>query len=125
MKSELISTALPTHTCILIGVINKQQDDSLAKEYLDELAFLASTYDLTAVKTFTQKLEKPDKTTFIGKGKLAEVKKYVVDNNIDVVIFDDEISPSQQRNLEKELGGKKVLDRTTLILEIFEQRAQT
>ena len=125
MKSEPISTALPSHTCILIGVINKQQDDHLSKEYLDELAFLASTYDLKAVKTFTQKLEKPDKTFFIGKGKLAEVKQYVKDNNIDVVIFDDEISPSQQRNLEKELGGKKILDRTTLILEIFEQRAQT
>jgi GTPase len=125
MKPEPISTALPSHTCILIGVINKQQDDRLAKEYLDELAFLASTYDLSTVRTFTQKLEKPDKTFFIGKGKLAEVKQFVKDNNIDVVIFDDEISPSQQRNLEKELGGKKILDRTTLILEIFEQRAQT
>ncbi len=124
MKPEPISTVLPNHTCILIGVINKMQDDGLSKEYLDELAFLAKTYDLETVKTFTQKLEKPDKTTFIGKGKLAEVKEFVKENKIDVVIFDDELSPSQQRNLEKELG-KKILDRTTLILEIFEQRAQT
>src|SRR3954465_15299552 len=124
MKSELISTAIPEHSCILIGVINKLQDDGQAKEYLDELAFLAETYGLRTGKTFTQKLEKPDKSTFIGKGKLAEIKNYVKENSIDVVIFDDELSPSQQRNLEKELG-KKILDRTTLILEIFEQRAQT
>lgn len=100
------------------------QDDGLSKEYLDELAFLAETYSLTTLKTFTQKLEKPDKATFIGKGKLAEVKEFVIEHKIDVVIFDDELSPSQQRNLEKELG-KKILDRTTLILEIFEERAQT
>lgn len=125
MKSEPISTAIPNHTCILVGVINKLQDDGMAKEYLDELAFLAETYHLTTVKTYTQKLEKPDKATFIGKGKVAEIREFVKEHKIDVVIFDDELSPSQQRNLEKELGGKKILDRTTLILEIFEQRAQT
>lgn len=124
MKPEPISTAIPTHTCILIGVINKLQDDGLSKEYLDELAFLAETYGLSTVRAFTQKLDKPDKSTFIGKGKLNEIKNFVSENKIDVVIFDDELSPSQQRNLEKELG-KKILDRTTLILEIFEQRAQT
>jgi GTPase len=124
MKPEALSTAVPEHSCILIGVINKFQDDSESKEYLDELAFLAETYGLITKKTFTQKLERPDKTTFIGKGKLAEVTAYVKEHNIDVVIFDDEVSPSQQRNLEKALG-KKILDRTTLILEIFEQRAQT
>ncbi len=124
MKPEPISTALPTHTCILIGVINKMQDDGLSKEYLEELAFLAETYGLSTVKTFTQKLEKPDKATFIGKGKLQEISAFVKEFKVDVVIFDDELSPSQQRNLEKELG-KKILDRTTLILEIFEQRAQT
>lgn len=124
MKPEPISTAIPSHCCILIGVVNKMQDDGLAKEYLDELAFLAETYGLSTIKTYTQKLEKPDKATFIGKGKLAEIKNFVLENKIDVVIFDDELSPSQQRNLEKELG-KKILDRTTLILEIFEQRAQT
>ena len=121
---ETTSTAIPTHTCVLMGVINKLQDDGLAKEYLEELAFLAETYGLETKKTFTQKLEKPDKATFIGKGKVNEIKNYVLENKIDVVIFDDELSPSQQRNLEKEFG-KKILDRTTLILEIFEQRAQT
>jgi len=124
MKSELISTAIPNHCCVLIGVINKLQDSGLANEYLEELAFLAETYGLKTIKSFTQKLEKPDKATFIGKGKLSEINQFVKDHAIDVVVFDDELSPSQQRNLEKELG-KKVLDRTTLILEIFEQRAQT
>lgn len=124
MKPQPVSTAIPEHCCVLVGVINKMQDDGLSKEYLDELAFLAETYHLSTKKTFTQKLEKPDKATFIGKGKLAEIKNYVKENAIDVVIFDDELSPSQQRNLEEELG-KKILDRTTLILEIFEQRAQT
>ena len=124
MKSELISTAIPNHCCVLIGVINKLQDSGLSNEYLEELAFLAETYGLKTIKSFTQKLEKPDKATFIGKGKLSEINQFVKDHAIDVVVFDDELSPSQQRNLEKELG-KKVLDRTTLILEIFEQRAQT
>lgn len=124
MKSEPISTAIPEHTCVLIGVINKMQDDGLAHEYLDELAFLAETYGLTTKNKFTQKLERPDKATFIGKGKLQEINNYIKEHKIDVVIFDDELSPSQQRNLEKEVG-KKILDRTTLILEIFEQRAQT
>jgi GTP-binding protein HflX len=124
MKSELISTAIPNHCCVLIGVINKLQDSGLANEYLEELAFLAETYGLKTIKSFTQKLEKPDKATFIGKGKLSEINQFIKDHAIDVVVFDDELSPSQQRNLEKELG-KKVLDRTTLILEIFEQRAQT
>lgn len=124
MKPEPISTAIPEHTCILIGVINKLQDDGLSREYLDELSFLAETYGLSTKRQFTQKLDKPDKATFIGKGKLEEIKNYVTEHQIDVVIFDDELSPSQQRNLEKVLG-KKILDRTTLILEIFEQRAQT
>lgn len=125
MKPEPVTTAHPAHTCVLMGVITKQQDDRLAREYLDELAFLAETYGLETKKRFIQRLEKPDKSTFIGKGKLAEVTSYVKEHAINVVIFDDELSPSQQRNIEKELGGKKVLDRTTLILEIFEQRAQT
>jgi GTPase len=121
---ESVSTAKPDYTCILIGVLNKFQDDSIAREYLEELEFLASTYGLETKKWFTQKLERPDKTTFIGKGKLEDVTNYAKEHNIDVIIFDDELSPSQQRNLEKVLG-KKILDRTTLILEIFEQRAQT
>ncbi|MBA3664611.1 MAG: GTPase HflX [Bacteroidetes bacterium] len=124
MKANTQSTSIPQHSCVLIGVINKFQDDSASSEYLVELAFLAETYGLITKKTFTQKLERPDKSTFIGKGKVAEVEAYVKEHKIDVIIFDDELSPSQQRNLEKVLG-KKILDRTTLILEIFEQRAQT
>ena len=124
MKAQAISTAIPTHTCILVALLNKMQDAELAKEYIEELAFLAETYGLQTIKSFTQRLEKPDKSTFIGKGKVSEIKAFMLENKIDVVIFDDELSPSQQRNLEKELG-KKILDRTTLILEIFEQRAQS
>jgi GTPase len=124
LKPTTHSTELVTPTAVLIGFINKQQNEALSFEYLNELAFLAETYGVISKKTFTQKLEKPDKATFIGKGKLADVKAYLIEHNISMVIFDDELSPSQQRNLEKELG-KKILDRTTLILEIFSQRAQT
>lgn len=124
MKPVALSNNTDIPSAVLIGVITKQQHEDLALEYLDELAFLAQTYGVEAKKTFTQKLEKPDKATFIGKGKLHEVKTYVEEHHIKVIIFDDELSPSQQRNLEKELG-KKILDRTTLILEIFSQRAQT
>lgn len=124
MKPISTSTLPVIQYAVLIGVINKQQNETAAQEYLDELAFLAQTYGVEAKKTFTQKLDKPDKATFIGKGKLQEVKHFVNENNISIIIFDDELSPSQQRNLEKELG-KKILDRTTLILEIFSQRAQT
>ena len=121
---ELHSTAKPQLYCVLIAVANKQQEEEQIFEYLDELEFLARTYSLETKRMFIQRLERPDKSTFVGKGKLEEIVNYVKENNIDVVIFDDEISPSQQRNLEKVLG-KKILDRTTLILEIFEQRAQT
>jgi GTP-binding protein HflX len=124
LKPDTHSTVIETPTAVLIGVINKKQNEALAYEYLDELAFLAATYGVESKKLFTQKLERADKATFIGKGKLSEVKAYITENNIGIVIFDDELSPSQQRNLEKELG-KKILDRTTLILEIFSQRAQT
>jgi GTP-binding protein HflX len=124
MKPISTSTLPVIQYAVLIGVINKQQNETAAQEYLDELAFLAQTYGVEAKKTFTQKLDKPDKATFIGKGKLQEVKHFVNENNISIIIFDDELSPSQQRNLEKELG-KKILDRTTLILEIFSQHAQT
>lgn len=124
MKKELNVTEKPIETAVLIGVINKQQNEALSFEYLNELAFLAETYGVITKKTFTQKLEKADKATFIGKGKLAEVKAYIIEEKITVVIFDDELSPSQQRNLETELGVK-IIDRTNLILEIFSQRAQT
>ncbi len=124
MKPDTHSTEIQTPTAVLIGVINKKQNEALAYEYLDELAFLAATYGVETKKLFTQKLERPDKATFIGKGKLSEVKAFIAENKIGIVIFDDELSPSQQRNLEKEIGVK-ILDRTTLILEIFSQRAQS
>lgn len=109
---------------ILVGIINQRQNEEKIKEFLDELSFLAETAGAAPVKRFTQQLAKPDSGTFIGKGKAEEIKLFVDANNIDLVIFDDEISPSQQRNLER-LFEKKVLDRTGLILEIFAQRAKT
>ncbi|RME19842.1 MAG: GTPase HflX [Bacteroidetes bacterium] len=108
---------------VLVGVEIKGQRIPL-QEYLDELKFLASTYNVTTIKTFIQKLEKPDPATFIGKGKAEEIKNFIDNNQVDVVIFDDELSPVQQRNLEK-LFQKRVMDRTMLILEIFVQRAKT
>lgn len=112
---DLHSTEKPKLTCVLIGVASKQQETEQVMEYLDELEFLARTYDLDTVRVFTQRLDKPDKSTYIGKGKVEEISAYVKENKVDVLIFDDEISPSQQRNLEK-VFGKKILDRTTLIL---------
>jgi len=109
---------------VLIGVITSQQDEEKSQEYLDELEFLAFTAGGTVKKRFTQKLEYPNPKTFLGTGKLDEVKQYIDDNDIETVIFDDELSPGQLRNIEKILEHK-VLDRTNLILDIFAQRAQT
>ena len=109
---------------ILIGVIDKRQDERQLKEYLEELAFLAMTAGIVPVKNFTQKLDHPDVRFYIGSGKVSEIKKYIDENSIDYVIFDDELSPSQQRNLEKEIQ-KKVFDRNLLILDIFADRALT
>jgi GTP-binding protein HflX len=124
MKPEPSLTAKKTQTAILVGVVSKFQGEDRSQEFLEELEFLAETYGVITKEWFTQKLDKPDKSTFIGKGKVEEIKAFIKENDIDVVIFDDELSPSQQRNLEKAIG-KKILDRTTLILEIFSQRAQT
>ncbi|MEN8187461.1 MAG: GTPase HflX [Bacteroidota bacterium] len=109
---------------ILIGVITQHQDEEKSKEYLDELEFLTYTAGGTVKKRFTQKLESPNPKTFIGIGKLDEVKNYIDENDIKTVIFDDELNPGQLRNIEKILE-QKVLDRTNLILDIFAQRAQT
>ena len=109
---------------VLIGVITNQQDEEKSKEYLDELEFLTFTAGGKAVKRFTQRLDFPNPKTFLGKGKLEEVKNYIDKNNIQTVIFDDELFPSQLRNIEKILECK-ILDRTNLILDIFAQRAQT
>jgi len=111
-------------TAVLVALINQNQSNEQVKEYLDELAFLATTLGVTTIGTFTQKMEKPDVATFVGKGKLEEIKNYVVSQNADMVIFDDDLSPSQLRNLERFLDIK-IYDRSLLILDIFLKRAQT
>ncbi|HRH69287.1 MAG: GTPase HflX [Flavobacteriales bacterium] len=111
-------------SAVLIGLISDHQDAEQAAEYLDELEFLATTADIRTLKRFTQRLHKPDGRTYVGSGKLAEVKAWMTDHGADSVIFDDELSPAQQRNIEKELG-KPVLDRPRLILDIFARRART
>lgn len=124
LRKQLIDTAKQADTAILVGIIAKQQDEQEVKDYLDELEFLASTAGVITLKRFTQRLDKPDIRTFVGSGKVLEIKKYVDENNVSLLIFDDELSPSQIRNLEKEMG-RKILDRTNLILDIFAARAQT
>jgi GTP-binding protein HflX len=109
---------------VLIGIISQQQDEIQSTEYLDELEFLTLTAGGTSVKRFVQKMEKPNPKTFLGAGKLEEVRDYIKSNTIGTAIFDDELSPAQLRNIEKVLDCK-ILDRTNLILDIFAQRAQT
>ena len=110
---------------ILVGLITPSQPEERTEEYLDELAFLADTRDIEPVKRFVQRVANPDTNTYVGSGKLAEIKDYIAERGpIDLVIFDDELSPRQLRNIERELNVR-VMDRTILILEIFVQRAQT
>lgn len=123
MKDFIISET-QTEKTVLVGLVTPSQNEQKSKEYLDELAFLAETAGLEPVKRFTQKLDYAHPVTFVGSGKLQEIKEYVVENEIGLVIFDDELSPKQLRNIEKELQVR-ILDRTSLILEIFAQRAQT
>ncbi|MEN8122028.1 MAG: GTPase HflX [Bacteroidota bacterium] len=113
-----------TERAILIGLVNQEQDENQLKEYLDELEFLAETAGAVPINRFTQRIEFPNPKTFVGSGKLLEISKYVRDNEIDLVIFDDELQPSQLKNIEKELKCK-ILDRTNLILDIFANRART
>jgi GTPase len=110
---------------VLVGVITQQQNEKKSKEYLDELAFLVETAGANPVKRFTQKVSNPNPKTFIGSGKINEIASYVEANDVDLVIFDDELSPSQLRNIEAVFGERKILDRTNLILDIFAGRAQT
>ncbi|MFN8309397.1 MAG: GTPase HflX [Chitinophagales bacterium] len=109
---------------VLAGLVTRQQSEEQLQEYLAELEFLASTAGIETVKKFWQKLPTPDNKTFLGKGKLEEIAAYIEERNIDLLIIDDEISPSQLRNMEQ-LVKRKVLDRSMLILEIFSNRAQT
>jgi GTP-binding protein HflX len=125
MKEKLhITDEAKIENAVLVGVVTKSQDATQLKEYLDELSFLAETAGAVEVKRFTQKLEYPDPRTFVGKGKLEEILNYIKENQVDVVIFDDELSPSQARNIERVIEVK-VLDRSSLILDIFASRAQT
>ncbi len=109
---------------VLIGIVTREQNEEKLEEYLDELEFLTYTAGGEVVKRYTQKMERPDPKTFIGSGKMEEVRAYVSEHEIGTAIFDDELSPAQQKNIEKILNCK-VLDRTNLILDIFAQRATT
>ncbi len=109
---------------VLIGLVTQKQSEEKLTEYMDELEFLTFTAGAEVAARFTQKVDKPDPKTFVGSGKLNEILDYVVENNIDTLIFDDELTPSQLKNIEK-VVERKVIDRTQLILDIFAQRAQT
>ncbi|MCH7401624.1 GTPase HflX [Belliella kenyensis] len=121
---KLHDTAPKQDTAVLVALIRQGQSDHQVAEYLDELAFLTETMGAKTVYKFTQRLEKPDVRTFVGSGKLEEIQAYIEHFEVDMVIFDDDLSPSQMRNLENELKVK-VYDRSLLILDIFLQRAQT
>ncbi len=115
---------LEQERAVLVGLITPTQNEAKAREYLDELAFLADTAGAVTEKRFLQRCEAPNSTSFVGKGKLAEIASYVHDHEVGLVIFDDDLTPKQMAHIEKETGVK-VLDRTTLILDIFARRAQT
>ncbi len=123
MKDLIINKEI-TEKAVLVGLITPSQPEVKTKEYLDELAFLADTAGAETVCRFTQKVEWPNPRTYVGKGKLEEIRQYVQDNEIGMVIFDDDLSTKQVSNIERELQVK-ILDRTSLILDIFAKRAQT
>jgi GTP-binding protein HflX len=122
MREKSFDTAVKAETCILVGLISDGIKESQVNEYLDELAFLAETAGAITDKRFTQKMRHQNSVTFVGQGKLDEIAVYVKAKDIDIAIFDEELSPSQLRNIEKVLGCR-ILDRTNLILDIFAQRA--
>jgi len=121
---EMIDTAVRQEKVVLVGLITNRDDEARIDEYLDELAFLVDTAGGVAVKRFIQRLDNPDRRTFVGSGKLLEIGEYIREEGIDAAIFDDELSPSQLRNIERELKCK-ILDRNNLILDIFASRART
>jgi len=124
MRQKFYDTAVKQERAVLVGVITPNETEEPEKEYLEELQFLVETAGASTAATFTQKLQRPDRATFVGSGKLEDIKAYVTAEEIDMVVFDDELTPSQLRNIEKELGVK-ILDRNNLILDIFAGRAQT
>ena len=126
---EFIHSEAQAETAVLVALVTKTQDERKTKEYLDELAFLAETAGAVTVKRFTQRLDSPNSVTYVGRGKLDEIRDYIkaeeeAEREVGMVIFDDELSAKQLRNIEKELQVK-ILDRTSLILDIFAMRAQT
>ncbi|MEN9399432.1 MAG: GTPase HflX, partial [Bacteroidota bacterium] len=124
MSNEHVTVDAVEETCVLVGIITPEIKEETAHEYLDELEFLAETAGAITMKKFLQKLQMANPRTFVGTGKLEEIKEYVKEHNIELVIFDDELSPSQLRNIERELECK-ILDRNILILDIFASRART
>jgi GTP-binding protein HflX len=124
LKGQIYDTADKLERAILVGADLYSYSKGKSKEYLEELAFLAQTAGAETIATFTQKLERPHPKTYLGQGKLAEVATYIKENEIDVAIFDDELSPSQTRNVEDELKCK-IIDRSMLILDIFASNART
>lgn len=124
MSHKIFSTNHKNESAILIGLVFKEQSEERLREYLDELEFLADTAGARILKRFSQRLERPDSKTFIGSGKLNEVREFVKANKVDLAIFDDELSGSQIRNIEKVLECR-VVDRSNLILDIFARRART
>ena len=125
IEKKNFETSAQPECAVLVGLITPQQDEARSSEYLDELAFLADTAGAETVKVFTQRVDYPNPRTYVGKGKLEEIRAFIeADGRISMAIFDDDLSSKQTANIEKELGVK-VLDRTTLILDIFARRAQT
>lgn len=120
----MISTSKPAEKAVLIGLISSNQNESLTLEYLDELDFLTQTSGAKVVNRFVQRLDLPHPSTFVGKGKINEIKQFVYENEIDIAVFDDDLSPTQIRNVERILCCK-ILDRSNLILDIFASRART
>ncbi len=120
----MIDTTPETEKAVIVGLINKDQDEKQVNEHLDELEFLTETAGATVIKKFTQKIDEPNVSTFVGSGKLEEIDNYIKMSEASTIIFDDELSPIQLRNIEKKLECK-VLDRTNLILDIFARRAKT
>ena len=123
-KQKFYDTAIKPERAVLVGIITPGQSDAQTREYLEELEFLVATAGGETIHSFTQRMQRPDRATFVGTGKLEEIKDYVKAEEIDIVVFDDELSPSQLRNIENELQIK-ILDRSNLILDIFAKRAQT
>lgn len=123
-KEKIFDTAIKPETAVLVGIILPQDSEEKELEYLEELQFLVETAGGVTKNIFTQKLSHPDKATFVGSGKLDEIKSYVKAEEIDIVVFDDELTPSQLRNIERELQVK-ILDRSNLILDIFAKRAKS